>query len=244
MKAALFAAAALAVALAAIPAAAIVSDPPSRVCTQYQRSDAVFIGDVLSETRDDSDEAPIDYSISWRVRVVERFKGALPRVVTIHTSNTSAREHLDVERRHIVFARRAHGGRLNISGGGNTRSGPQSVPIVDAIRRYIARPPAAPTIRGRVMALRAERLGTFLAGAGRMRLEFTNGRGEIVRGRSDAGGRFLQPLTPGTWRVRVAEPGWSSRTGDYSYQDIGRIPLGRSGCADVQILATQVPRRA
>lgn len=219
-------------ALAGPPAQAIVPDPPPRVCTEFDDSDAVFIGDVLSERREGVTDANIDYAISWRVRVVERFKGSLPRVVTVHTSDTSAREELDVGRRHIIFAFRAHGGRLNISGGGNTRPAPQSASAIAAVRRHLAHPPADATIAGQVVAYRR-----FLEGTGPLRLEFMNSDGEVVRGRSDREGRFSQVVRPGVWRVRVAEPGWTSERGDYSYQDVENIRLTRGGCTDIQILA-------
>jgi hypothetical protein len=46
---------------------------------------------------------------------------------------------------------------------------------------------------------------------------------------------FFATVRPGRWSVQIAEPGWASRTGVYSYDSAEGTRLIRGGCADLQI---------
>jgi hypothetical protein len=56
--------------------------------------------------------------------------------------------------------------------------------------------------------------------------------------RADSHGNFVETVTPGRWSVRIAEPGWASRTGVYSYDSAEGTTLARGGCADLEIETT------
>lgn len=223
-------------AAAASAGVAIVPDPPPRVCTEYGASDFVFIADVLSHRRLRETSAIIDYEHVYRLRVARRFKGKAPRLFTVYTSATSAGEQLEVGRRYVLFAQRRFG-RPTLFGGGNNRSGAAAARIVTQLLALRTRHQSLASIRGRL-----DLSDGGLRPAGFLRVELARSDGARRRQRSDASGFFYAVVPPGVWQARIVEPGWTGRTGVYSFQDIGRIKLVAGGCADLEIETVRAGR--
>ena len=80
-----FGLAGLAAALLASPSAAFVSNPLPRICNEFQRSDYVFSGKVLSETYHWHEYFRGEPSEIFRIRVDHVFKGKVPRIVRLYT---------------------------------------------------------------------------------------------------------------------------------------------------------------
>lgn len=213
--------------LLASPAAAIVSNPLPRICNEYPRSDYVFSGKVLSETYRWHEYLRGDPTTVYAIRVDHVFMGKVPRVAHLYTTNNSGRGVLDVGERAIVFADKQEG-RMAFYGSSNSQSGAGVPTVVAGIRAYLAHPPKNATIAGRV--------GTTTEPLGGVRILVTNGAAKHFL-RTDRSGSFVVSVPPGRWSVQIAEPGWASRSGVYSYDSAAGMLLRRGACADLQIEA-------
>lgn len=215
--------------LVAAPAAAIVSNPPPRVCNEFPRSDYVFSGKVLSDTYGRHARFRGGAAELYRIRVDRTFKGKVPPIVRLYTATDSGRGVLTVGQRAILFAGRTEGG-IAFDGSSNSQSGSGVPKIIGEIQDYLNRPPTVATIAGRVDSW----ITGAMAPLGGVRLLLANGKTKRFV-HADAQGAFLPSLSPGNWSVRIAEPGWASRTGVYSYDSAESTHLRTGGCADLQI---------
>jgi hypothetical protein len=216
-------------ALIATPSAAIISDPLPRICNEFPHSDYVFSGKVLSEAWSQKEPIRGDPARIYRIRVGQVFKRKVPRIVRLFTPANSGGGGLDPGQAALVYAERLEG-RIAFSGSSNSLSGPGVPTAIKQLRAYLANPPKAATIRGRidgwVTGSMAPRPGA--------RLLITDGRiRRFVR--ADRHGMFFATVRPGRWSVQIAEPGWASRTGVYSYDSAEGTRLIRGGCADLEI---------
>jgi hypothetical protein len=92
--------------------------PAIRANGEFFKSDAVFIGTVLSirETPDSDKDVGGWF---YRLRIEEPFRGPSPKVITVYTENSSARFPLEKGRKYLLFAYKQNG-RLEIYGYGNS----------------------------------------------------------------------------------------------------------------------------
>lgn len=92
--------------------------PEIRANGEFFKSDAVFIGTVLSirETPDSEKEVGGWF---YRMNVEEIFRGPASKVITVYTENSSARFPLEKGRKYLLFAYKQNG-RLEIYGCGNS----------------------------------------------------------------------------------------------------------------------------
>jgi hypothetical protein len=211
--------------LLSAPSLAITANPLPRVCNEFPRSDYVFTGKVLSDTYQWHDYFRGEPSEIFRIRVGHVFKGRVPPIVRLYTSVDSGRGVLTTGQQAIVFATRIER-RIAFDGSSNSRSGPGVSDLIRETQNYLSHPPQAASIAGRV-----DNSGAPL---GRVLLVVTNGRSRQFM-RTDARGKFLVALPPGRWSIRIAEHGWASRTGAYSYDRAEDVKLAKGGCADLQI---------
>jgi len=217
-----------AAALCSAPAGAIVADPPPRICNEYAHSDHVFSGRVLSETQHWHEYLRGDPTTVYEIRVDHVFKGKVPRVARLYTANNSGRGVLDTGQRAIVFAERQEG-RMAFSGSSNSESGAGVPKVIAEIRAYLANPPSVATISGRI-----DRSGKTPVGGARL-LVASGSTSRFVR--ANRNGTFQVAVTPGQWSVRIAEPGWASARGLYSYDSADKMVLRKGDCADLEIEA-------
>ena len=213
----------------ASPSGAIISDPMPRVCNEFPHSDYVFSGKVLSTAFRENIRVGVDRDASnqYRIRVDHVFKGHVPHRALIYTPADSGGGNLTVGQLAIIFATRTDS-HIVFSGSSNSTSGIDTPRVVSEIKAFMIHPPKVATISGRVDASGPD---APLAG---VRLLLSNGKArKFVRAGSH--GRFTESVTPGHWSVRIAEPGWASRSGTYSYDFAEGTDLGRGGCADLEL---------
>lgn len=115
-------------------------------------------------------------------------------------------------------------------GSSNSVSGKRVSRVLSGIQQLVADPPQVATISGRVDG---DVSGTMRP-LGGVRLLLTNKKAQRFA-RSDSHGNFVKSVAPGRWSVRIAEPGWASRTGTYSYDSVEGTVLAKGGCADLEI---------
>jgi hypothetical protein len=219
----------LCVALLASPSAAIVSNPLPRICNEFRHSDYVFAGRVLSETNAWPRRLRGEGVTIYRIRVDGVFKGRVPRIARLYTANDSGRGVLTAGQLATVFARR-YDGRMYFTGSSNSQSGAGATRVVADIRGYLLHPPTVTTISGRVDGNVRGGFGPL----GGVRLLLTDGTAKRFV-RADRHGKFLAAVPPGRWSVRIAEPGWASRSGVYSYDSAEKIQLRKGDCADLEV---------
>jgi hypothetical protein len=224
-----FGLAAITASLLASPSAAIVSNPPPRICNEYPHSDYVFSGRVLSHRWSEREQTRDSPSNIYRIRVDRVFKGKVPSIARAYTPADSGGGALDFSQRAIVFAERSEG-HIVFSGSSNTASGAEVPKVMRQLRDYLANPPKVATIAGRIDGW----LHGPMEPVGSVLLLVTNGRlKHFVR--ADRAGRFLAEVPPGRWSVQIAEPGWASRSGVYSYDFTMPLRLAKGGCADIEL---------
>lgn len=223
-----FAFVASAAGLLSAPAAAIVADPAPRICNEYPHSDYVFSGKVLSYAWNEREYIRGDPSNIYRIRVDHVFKGKVPSTVRLYTPANSGGGGLGVGEPAIIFAERSEG-HIVFSGSSNSDSGTGVPEVIAGIRAYLARPPRVATISGRI-----DRSGKTPFGGARL-LVANGSTKRFVR--ADRRGTFRVAVAPGRWSVRIAEPGWASASGIYSYDSADKMVLRKGGCADVEIEA-------
>jgi hypothetical protein len=92
--------------------------PEIRANGEFFKSDAVFIGTVLSirETPDTDNNVGGWF---YRMRTEEMFRGPVSKVTTVYTENSSARFPLEKGRKYLLFAYKRNS-RLEIFGCGNS----------------------------------------------------------------------------------------------------------------------------
>jgi hypothetical protein len=224
---ALAVAAALAAVAIAGPSAAIVANPKPRVCNEFLRSTYVFAGTVLGEGQL-AENGSTELTHFYRVRVGEVFKGRMGSEVTLFTTNNSARGVLEAGRRSVIFAE-LFAGKAAFSGSSNTTSEPGVDAVIAEIRAVAQRDRQSASVAGR-----ADIDGSPGHPAAGLQLDVAGVSGHHTV-RTDSAGRFVVAVAPGRYAVRVAEQGWISRRGTYSYDDPADLLLPRGGCADVQL---------
>jgi hypothetical protein len=199
------------------------------VCNEFPHSNYVFSGKVLSTSfrRDQYLEGVP--SNEYRIRVDHTFKGRVPHIVSIYSPADSGGGGLIVGARAIVFATRTKG-LIVFSGSSNTLSGKGVPRVISDIQRYLANPPQVATISGRVYSWVTGTMKPL--GGARLQLSSRNAR-EFAR--ADSHGNFIASVTPGRWSVRIAQPGWASSTGTYTYDSADGMLLAKGGCADVEL---------
>lgn len=216
-------------AVSASPVAAIRADPLPRICNEFPRSDYVFSGRVLSDTYHWHEFFRGEASEIYRIKVDRVFKGQVPEVVRLYTSVDSGRGTLNVGQPAIVFAYRQEG-HIAFDGSSISQSGSGAAKVIAKVQQFLAAPPRVATISGRIDGWPK----VFMEPLPGVRLLLSSGSiRKFVR--SDAHGRFLVTVTPGVWSVRIAKPGWASRSGSYTYDSAERTRLKAGGCADVEL---------
>ena len=212
-----------------MPCGAIVSNPLPRICNEFPHSDYVFSGKVLSDEFRQDVRIRGEPSEEYRIRVDHVFKGRVPHTVSIYTPADSARGVLTVEHRAIVFAARIEG-HIVFSGSSNSTSGSDLSRVTSEIQDFMVHAPRVATVAGRVDG--PNHGPDYPLGGVRLMLSSGKARKFV---RTDSRGNFIELVTPGRWSVRIAEPGWASRTGIYTVDLAEGTNLAKGGCADLEL---------
>ncbi len=210
--------------LQALPAVAACPQPDPKVCAEFFKSAAVFVGTVVSQ-RTVPPGGDFYDGWSYRLRVHRMFRGPGRRIIDVFTENSSARFPLEVGREYLLFARKSNG-RLEIDCCGNSG---QLSEVKDKIREIEQLAKASSgAILGRVAY---QGLGT---GVDKIRV-VARGAGKTYTAVTDRDGWFRMTVRPGRYSVLVKSPDVSAY--DLSYDDPSDFVVPRGGCAQLQFVA-------
>ena len=208
--------------------------PFPKVCAEFFKSDAVFVGTVLEEHSvvvDDFIE-----ELRYVIRVENTFRGDERKTVTVSTENASARFLLEPGQRYLLFAK-LYENRLWIHSCGNSGLTSETNDVVEQIKQ-ILRAPGEGEISGRV-----------LMGSGKGYLEVpATGARVVVRGSqgllatvTDKAGEFRIKVPAGEYSIQLLSQDFEIDPYDLSYDDPARpIVIASGACAQFQYLATPV----
>lgn len=209
-------------------AAAFCLKPDPSAYAEYSRSDAVFLGTVLSESTVPGDEEDNPGGWVYDLRVDRRFRGAHGQRIKVYTENSSARYPLDMGRRYLLFAIN-HGGQLVIGNCGNSGEMPQVKDRLAQVERARIEFQSATTalIEGR----------TFLAQKGpRVRIVIRSAA-QTYAVLAGTDGSFLIEVPPGMYEAHAYLSGKDVPPYDLSYDNPRHFQLQRGECALVQFRA-------
>jgi hypothetical protein len=193
--------------------------PTPKVCSEFFRSDAVFVGIVMSE-----EVVPADGGIEgwlYRLRVTRPLRGTVDQTVIVHTPNDSGRLPLAVGRSYLLFAA-LRGGQLEI----RDDCGPLSDPAhageaIQEIQKLDSAIDAS--VEGEVRR-------STPSGDGAPGVTVTvSGMGRVYRSTTDARGLFRVSVPPGRYQIDVdasVAVQW-----DLNSLDLKNVELTRGQCA-------------
>ncbi len=199
--------------------------PTPKVCSEFFRSDAVFLGAVTARQEVIDDEGFIEGWI-YKVRLTRTFKGGLPRDLSVHVPNDSGRLTLDVGREYVLFASEI-GGRLEIV----NDCGPASDP--DRKQEVIREIQALHGASGAVIegeTVRGTSTGPGVPGV----IVTATGVGKVLRARTDRNGEFRVRVPPRRYRVAVNPD--VAIPSDLTLDDPDSLELKQGQCAQIQFL--------
>lgn len=210
--------------LPASPAGGACPKPAPKVCGEFFKSDAVFVGKVLSQ-KTAPPQADSYEGWLYRVRVSRVFRGFVGDTVEVFTENSSGRFPLDVGREYLLFATLAQG-RLVIDNCGNSGLLAEATEKIREIKRI--RRVSDGVIEGHV--------------ASRQEWKGVPGIRFLVRGKevnysavTDHSGWFRITVPPGAYSVQV-ESARVTRF-DLSYDDPAALVVRKGRCAQLQFVA-------
>ncbi len=208
-------------------AGAVCPEPHPKVCAEFFKSDAVFVGTVLTERTVPERERAYDGWV-YRLRVRQTFRGAVRDILEVFTENSSGRFPLVVGETYLLFAS-VDEGRLTIDNCGN--SGPLSqlqnlIPQIRKIKRT-----SGAEIEGEVSA------GPGMPPPAGITI-VVRGAQKTYRGVTARDGWFHIHVPPGKYTIRAESSAWKVVPFDLSYDDPDRIVVHNGGCAELKFLAS------
>jgi len=212
--------------LPASPAAAVCPKPDPKVCGEYFKSDAVFVGSVVSQMTVPPQGNSYDGWL-YRLRVSKVFRGSVGDTVEVFTENSSGRFPLDVGSEYLLFATLGQG-RLEIDNCGNSGLLAETMEKIREIERIGNSADAV--IEGHV--------------ASRPDWKGVPGIRFLVRGKeathsavTDHNGWFRMTGPPGTYSVRAE----SARVTpfDLTYDNPDRLVVRKGGCSQMQFVVEE-----
>jgi hypothetical protein len=202
-------------------APAFCPKPPPKVCGEFFKSDAVFIGTAVSEQDLRSDNN--DDGWLYRLRVHRAFRGEQQGEVEVFTENTSVRFPLEMDRDYLLFATRLNN-RLEITSCGNSGLVAERQDQIVAIQDL----PRAPTLIEGHVAARPD-----WNGVPGVRFEIKGNWGGYSAV-SDETGSFTIAVRPGSYSV--APKSTDVVPFDLSYDDPKHVSLKSGQCAQLQFV--------
>jgi len=201
--------------------------PEIRANGEFFKSDAVFIGTVLSirETPDtDKDVGGWFY----RLNIEELFRGPNLKVITVYTENSSARFPLEKGRKYLLFAFKQNG-RLEIFGCGNSALSSEASDALNRLRNLRAgKQPSE--IEGWVVA---ETAGIDLSGV----IVTVKNQSKSYTAVTDKDGWFHFPAPPGRYRLDLSSKEYYLNADDLSWYKPGGFVLHPGECASLQVVS-------
>jgi hypothetical protein len=204
--------------------------PDPTVRCEFLNSDVVFVGTVTLE-HPQSQQGDLIDGWTYRLTVLELFRGPHTRTIEVYTENASARFPLQVGKRYLLFATKSNG-RLEITSCGKSALLIKAANAIEELRRI--RPPAGAEIEGRISFSEIPDSGTHVAGVHII----IRGNGPSLEAISDRNGRFHLHVPPGIYSADVEQiPGWTITPYDLSYDDPEHFDARKGHCFGLQFLA-------
>jgi len=202
-------------------------DPP-RVCTEFFKSDLVFLGTVvdvhdLPEGLNNSDPGWL-----YDLRVTKMYRGPQRAQLQVFTENNSARLPLEFGRSYLLFANQGTG-VPEIFGCGNSAEVGSASSAITEIRKTMkaTRSPVGGDIGG---ILESYGDGTYNLGGIVVSAENSKGKYHAT---TSSDGSFHIHAPAGTYRVKADSPSLEIFPYGLSYESPGYLKLENGGCADL-----------
>jgi hypothetical protein len=214
------------------PAGAVCPQPHPMVCAEFFKSDAVFVGTVVTEKQVESQGDVFDGWL-YQLQVKQSFRGVAGDTVQVFTENSSGRLTLKVGETYLLFAS-AVNSRLTIDNCGSSTELSRAREAIHEIEQVLIDMKSASggNIHGRVVL---SPLGTGKGIAGvRMTIRGAAGTYSAV---TDKDGWIHLKVPAGRYIVRPVSSKWVVEVFDLSYDDPQRIRIENGGCAELQFLA-------
>ncbi len=207
-------------------AEAFCLEPHPKVCAEFFRSDAVFVGTVLTEREVPPEGSSYDGWL-YHIRIKQTFRGKLQSAVDVFTENSSGRYPLAVDETYLLFAQ-VFEGRLNIDNCGN--SGPISktkdlIAQIHTIKRstggeiegVVSVPDSVDDASGIVITVR--------------------GGQKTYLGITAKDGSFRIRVPAGEYKVEAKSSRRNIVPYDLSYDDPAHVIIHNGGCGQIKFLA-------
>jgi hypothetical protein len=227
--------------LVSLPAGAICRENP-HVCAEFFRSDAVFVGTVVS-IRDlpDPEDSDTTGGFFYRLKVATVYRGPSQETIEVYTGNDSGRLPLKLHHTHLLFASTIDG-RLAIGCGGNSAELAEAGSALRSIQRLLKTMNSATgsDIWGRIRTPDPRARG--IPGV----RVIAEGEAHTYSVLSDRLGRFRIHVPPGKYAVRIVPPRtvaahWTITPFELSYYDPKALIMVRGECAEITFMARPKP---
>lgn len=210
--------------LLTFPAVAVCPKPDPKVCAEFLKDDAVFVGIVVSERT----VPPKGYFYDgwlYRLRVQRVFRGPVGEFIDVFTENSSARFRLEVGREYLLFAA-WQDDRFVVGNCGHSGLLSEATTTIREIEQVGETSDGV--IEGHVAG------GTLSEGVPGIRV-LIRGEDQTFSVVTDEDGWFRMTVRPGRYSVQVQSP--QVRPYDLSYDNPNDFVVSRGGCAQLQFRA-------
>lgn len=223
-----------------VSANAFVPSPRPMPCMLYFLSDMVFVGQVTSAKEDKVTDGGQDFIEGWfyTLKVIKAYRGADESTVQVYTENDSGRLPLVVGKKYILFAQKTDG-RLTIaydSLSGEVEGSKQVLSDLDKIIGHKAG--EGGDVFGRVTL---ESFGPDFGAVAGIHVSIKGPAGQ-AQAATNNNGWFRVHLPAGTYSAIAADPKWSFKNMDGTWENSNSFQVPDGGCAEIQIQADPVGR--
>jgi len=216
-----------ALALFVRPAGAVCLEPHPKVSAEFFKSDAVFVGTVLTERTVPEKDGAYDGWV-YRLRIKQTFRGSVRDAVEVFTENSSGRFPLVVGETYLLLAYKEQG-RLTIDNCGNSGSLSQTEDLIPQIKKI------KKTTGGEVEGLITVQSSVLpLAKISIV----VRGEQKTYRGVTGRDGWFHIHVPAGTYTVRPESSSWDIVPFDLSYDKPDHVVIHDGGTAELKFLAS------
>lgn len=208
--------------LSGLPASGFCPPPHPRVSAEFFKSDAVFVGTVVSEhTQQD------DGGWFYRLRVQKIYRGPVRKSITVYTENSSGRFPLDVGRQYLLFAYLFQG-ELTIDNCGNSALLSEAKDFIRQLEQ-LKNPGPTGEIEGHVIAYSDEDVSRIRVVAHRGKTSYS--------AFTDQNGWFHMRVLPGRYSLRGKSSHLTVYAYDLSYDGPDDFVVHRGSTAELQLVA-------
>jgi len=215
-------------------ALAVCLEPHPRVCAEFFRSDAVFVGTVVS-VRNLPEKGEFTGGWVYQLMVKKMYRGFVQETIEVLTQNDSGRLPLDKGHTYLLFATKREG-QFWIGGCGNSAKVTKGDDAIQEIEQVLKNSKSASggNIRGRIVQ---SPLGT---GKGIEGVPISvRGEAKTYSATTDKDGWFYVKVPAGKYSVTTDSLDWYVASYDLSYDVPSQFSVPNGGCVELQFLANR-----